>query len=126
MKAKKQIELSKKDKSITRAFKNHLVFSVDGESKINVKLLYKIFYEALQASEVKNIETRGPVPYSFRHHFITSMINRGANPTQVAETCGTSTHEIEKTYYHTTDKKMLTNALQNFDYVDGLLIPKGN
>jgi hypothetical protein len=52
------------------------------------------------------------------------MINKGATPTQVAETCGTSTAQIEKTYYHTTEAKMIINALPQFEYRDGLLIPK--
>jgi integrase len=64
------------------------------------------------------------VPYSFRHYFVTDMINKGASPTQVAETCGTSTAQIEKTYYHTTERKMIENALPLFYYKDGLLIPK--
>ena len=68
--------------------------------------------------------TRDLVPYSFRHYFITDRINRGATPTQVAETCGTSTAQIEKTYYHTSEAKMITNALPQFEYKDGLLIPK--
>lgn len=44
-------------------------------------------------------------------------------PTAVAEMCGTSVAQIEKTYYHTTKEKMITNAFA--DYVvseDGLLI----
>jgi hypothetical protein len=52
------------------------------------------------------------------------MINKGASPTQVAETCGTSTAQIEKTYYHTTEEKMVSNALAGYYVKDGLLIPK--
>ena len=32
--------------------------------------------------------------------------------------------QIEKTYYHTSEAKMITNALPQFEYRDGLLIPK--
>ena len=42
----------------------------------------------------------------------------------VAETCGTSTTQIEKTYYHTTEAKMIRNALPQFEYKDGLLVLK--
>ena len=52
------------------------------------------------------------------------MINKGASPTQVAETCGTSTGEIEKTYYHTTERKMIENAMPQYEYRDGLLVPR--
>jgi hypothetical protein len=38
--------------------------------------------------------------------------------------CGTSILQIEKTYYHTTEQKMVSNALADYDYVDGVLIPK--
>ena len=82
------------------------------------------FDEALTECEVENRDARDLVPYSFRHYFITDMINKGATPTQVAETCGTSTAQIEKTYYHTTAAKMIINALPQFEYRDGLLISK--
>jgi hypothetical protein len=38
--------------------------------------------------------------------------------------CGTSITQIEKTYYHTTEEKMVSNALADYDYVDGVLVPK--
>jgi len=38
--------------------------------------------------------------------------------------CGTSITQIEKTYYHTTQEKMISNALANYEYIDGLLVPK--
>ena len=40
------------------------------------------------------------------------------------ENCGTSTAQIERAYYHTTEVKMITNALPQFEYRDGLLVPK--
>jgi integrase len=64
------------------------------------------------------------VPYSFRHYFITKRVNSNLPPAAVAEMCGTSITQIEKTYYHTTERKMIENALPQFYYKDGLLIPK--
>jgi len=52
------------------------------------------------------------------------MINRDASPTQIAETCGKSTTQIEKTYFHTTERKMIEKALPQFYYKDGLLISR--
>jgi hypothetical protein len=52
------------------------------------------------------------------------MINKGATLMQVAETCGTSAHQIQQTYYHMTEAKMITNALPQFEYKNGLLYPK--
>jgi hypothetical protein len=38
--------------------------------------------------------------------------------------CGTSIAQIEKTYYHTTLDKMISNALADYEYIDGMLVPK--
>jgi len=37
---------------------------------------------------------------------------------------GKSTSQIEKTYYHTTEEKMVSNALAGYYVKDGMLIPK--
>jgi integrase len=113
-----------KDNKKATPFAKTLVFSTDGLSALTPRVILYHFDEALTECEVENRDTRDLVPYSFRHYFITDMINKGATPTQVAETCGTSTAQIEKTYYHTTEAKMIINALPQFEYRDGLLIPK--
>jgi integrase len=101
-----------------------LIFSVDGKTPLTPRVILYHFDEILTRCEIDSGDERDLVPYSFRHYFITDMINKGASPTQVAETCGTSTAQIEKTYYHTTERKMIENALPQFYYKDGLLIPK--
>ncbi len=113
-----------KDNKKATPFAKTLVFSTDGLSALTPRVILYHFDEALTECEVESRDTRDLVPYSFRHYFITDMINKGATPTQVAETCGTSTAQIEKTYYHTTEAKMIINALPQFEYRDGLLIPK--
>lgn len=105
-------------------FGQTLIFSTNGTSKITARAIQYNFDKIVELAEIKETDTRDLVPYSLRHYFITDWINRGATPTQVAETCGTSTAQIEKTYYHTTEAKMITNALPQFEYRDGLLIPK--
>jgi integrase len=105
-------------------FGTSLIFSLDGETPLTPRIILYHFYEILRRCEIDGGVERDLVPYSFRHYFITDMINKGASPTQVAETCGTSTAQIEKTYYHTTERKMIENALPQFYYKDGLLIPK--
>jgi hypothetical protein len=42
----------------------------------------------------------------------------------VVEMCGTSITQIENTYYHTTEEKMVSNALSGYYVKDGLLIAK--
>ena len=46
-----------------------------------------------------------------RHYFITQKVNANMPLVSIAEMCGTSISQIEKTYYHTTLDKMVLNAL---------------
>jgi hypothetical protein len=59
-----------------------------------------------------------------RYYFITQRVNSNLPPAIVAEMCGTSITQIEKTYYHTTEAKMVSNALAGYYVKDGMLIPK--
>ena len=113
-----------KDKKDADHFGNTLIFSTNGTKPITSRIIQYCFNKIVESAEIENTENRDLVPYSFRHHFITNRINKGFTPTQIAEICGTSTDEIEKTYYHTTEAKMITNALPQYEYRNGLLIPK--
>ena len=117
------VKANKENKKI-KAFGDTFVFSANGMSMLTPRAIGYHFDKMVELAEIKDTDTRDLVPYSFRHYFITDRINRGATPTQVAETCGTSTAQIEKTNYHTSEAKMITNALPQFEYKDGLLIPK--
>ena len=117
------VKANKENKKM-KAFGDTFVFSANGMSMLTPRAIGYHFDKMVELAEIKDTDTRDLVPYSFRHYFITDRINRGATPTQVAETCGTSTAQIEKTYYHTSEAKMITNALPQFEYKDGLLIPK--
>jgi len=117
------VKANKENKKI-KAFGDTFVFSANGVSMLTPRAIGYHFDKIVELAEIKDTDTRDLVPYSFRHYFITDRINRGATPTQVAETCGTSTAQIEKTYYHTTERKMIENAMPEFYYKDGLLIPK--
>ncbi len=112
-----------KTREIVKPFIDTLVFSTNGTSPLTARAISYHFDKILELADVKNIDKRNLVPYSFRHYFITDRINKGATPTQVAETCGTSTVQIEKTYYHTTEAKMISNALPKFYLKDGVLVP---
>ena len=117
------VKANKENKKV-KAFGDTFVFSANGMSMLTPRAIGYHFDKMIELAEIKDTDTRDLVPYSFRHYFITDRINRGATPTQVAETCGTSTAQIEKTYYHTTERKMIENAMPEFYYKDGLLIPK--
>ena len=67
---------------------------------------------------------RNLVPYSFRHYFITERITAGLNYQQVAEMCGTSATQIERTYFHLNDAARMTHALAGYELSDdGLVVP---
>jgi len=113
-----------KDDPEAAKFPETLIFSINGKTPITIRAIDYQFDKVLDLAKVKSRDTRDLVPYSFRHHFITQRVNSGLSPTAVAEMCGTSTTQIEKTYYHTTREKMISNALADYYYKDGLLIPK--
>ena len=101
-----------------------LIFSTNGTTAITPRAIGYHFNKILELAEIKNIETRDLVPYSFRHYFITQRVNSNLPPAAVAEICGTSITQIEKTYYHTTEDKMVSNALEDYEYINGMLVPK--
>jgi integrase len=109
-------------------FGNTCIFSKDGSKdgikSLTPRIIEYHFDKIVEMAGIVVTDERDLVPYSFRHYFITNMINRGFSLIQVAEMCGTSVAQIEKTYYHTTETKMINNALPNFEYIDGLLVPK--
>ena len=100
-----------------------LIFSVNGKSAITARAIAYHFDKLLDNAKISR-GNRDLVPYSFRHYFITQRVNSNLPPAAVAEMCGTSIAQIEKTYYHTTEEKMVSNALADYEYVDGMLVPK--
>jgi integrase len=102
---------------------NDLLFKAVGKPAITPRVILFHFDKVLKEAKVTNVKTRNIVPYSFRHTFITKRVNSGLPIASVAEMCGTSITQIEKTYYHTTEAKMISNALADYEYKDGLLVP---
>lgn len=99
-----------------------LVFSVDGETAVTPRAIYVHFDNLLERAEIVDAAERGIVHYSFRHSFITHKVNSGLDLMTVAEMAGTSVAQIEKTYYRTTREKMRSNALSDYDVVDGSIV----
>lgn len=115
---------AQKDKATKTKFADALIFSTNGVAPVTVRAIDYHFDKVMDLAGIKHRDTRDLVPYSFRHYFITQKVNSNLSPTQVAEMCGTSVTQIEKTYYHTTEEKMISNAIADYYYKDGLLIPK--
>ena len=104
--------------------KDDLMFSTNGKTSITARAIGIHFDKLVALAKIPNSDKRGLVPYSLRHYFITQRVNSNLPPAIVAEMCGTSITQIEKTYYHTTEEKMVSNALAGYYVKDGLLIPK--
>ena len=112
------------EKKLLELIKDELMFSTNGKTPITARAIGIHFDKLVVLAKIPNSDKRGLVPYSLRHYFITQRVNSNLPPAIVAEMCGTSITQIEKTYYHTTEEKMVSNALAGYYVKDGLLIPK--
>jgi len=122
------LQAKRKDENATESkrrelVQNELLFRASNSTAITPRAILFHFDKVLLEAKIKNVNARKIVPYSFRHTFITKRVNSGLAIASVAEMCGTSITQIEKTYYHTTEAKMISNALADYEYKDGLLIP---
>jgi integrase len=93
---------------------NALVFSVGGEEAISKRALLYHFHKLVELAKIDDAKQRGIVPYSLRHFMITQRVMSGLNFTQVADMCGTSVTQIERTYWHLNDDVRLTSALADY------------
>jgi site-specific recombinase XerD len=91
-----------------------LVFSFDGEKLLDKRVFLKHFHKLVELAGIKDAKTRGLVPYSLRHFMITQRIMSGLTYQHVADMCGTSVGEIEKTYFHLNDEIRVTSALADY------------
>ncbi len=99
---------------VGHANKNGLIFSVDGEKPITKRQLLYHFKKMVEQAGIPDLNERDIVPYSLRHFMITQRIMSGLSYRQVADMCGTSVAQIERTYYHLNDEIRLTNAVADF------------
>lgn len=111
------------EKEFNEKLKEKLIFSFDGETQLTARAIGYHFDKLLELAEIE-VGDRDLVPYSFRHYFITKRVNSNLPVAAIAEMCGTSITQIEKTYYHTTEAKMVSNALADYEYKNGMLVPK--
>lgn len=76
-----------------------LVFSLDGKRAISEHALLYHWRRMLALAEIE----RELVPYSLRHWFITERAAAGVAWPLIAQVCGTSVTQIERTYFHLRD-----------------------
>jgi integrase len=72
----------------------------------------------LDVAEIDDRDRRQLVPYSFRHYFITQRILNGVSHRKVADQCGTSIAQIEKTYFHLNDDRKKQEAIEDYEFDD--------
>lgn len=107
----------------TKHDEDDLIFSVDGKTRLTQRKLLYHFHNIVRLAEIKDSDTRALVPYSLRHFMITQRIMSGLNFKAVADMCGTSVAQIERTYYHLNNEIRLTNAVADYKKnADGTIV----
>ena len=101
----------------------NFIFSFNGINVVSQRAVTHHFKKILEAAEI-DVGKRKLVPYSFRHYFITNRIKAGLSYKAVADMCGTSRGQIEKTYYHIDEDILTTQAMAGYYTIDGMIIPK--
>ena len=106
-----------------KSLKDCYVFSLDGDKIISERALLYHFGKILDLAAIGGREVRDLVPYSFRHYFITQKLVNGLSHRQIADMCGTSITQIEKTYYHVDGDIMMDTAMADWDTGnDGIVV----
>ena len=107
----------------TKPYAENFVFSYNGTNVVSQRAVTHHFKKILEAAKIEKGK-RSLVPYSFRHYFITNRIKAGLSYKDVADMCGTSRGQIEKTYYHIDEDILTTQAMAGYYTIDGMIIPK--
>ena len=100
----------------------NFIFSFNGINVVSQRAVTHHFKKILEAAEI-DVGKRKLVPYSFRHYFITNRIKAGLSYKAVADMCGTSRSQIEKTYYHIDEDILTTQAMAGYYTIDGMIVP---
>ena len=69
-----------------------------------------IFWNSIIELSGINVEGRKLSFYSLRHYFVTQRWKSGIQLRDIAHSCGTSVHQLEKTYYHIDEETMIHTA----------------
>ncbi len=105
-----------------KPYAENFIFSFNGINVVSQRAITHHFKKILQVAEI-DVGKRKLVPYSFRHYFITNRIKAGLSYKDVADMCGTSRTQIEKTYYHIDEDILTTQAMAGYYTVDGMITP---
>jgi integrase len=106
-----------------KPYAENFVFSFNGINVVSQRAVTHHFKKIVEYAEI-DVGKRKLVPYSFRHYFITNRIKAGLSYKDVADMCGTSRTQIEKTYYHIDEDILTTQAMAGYYTIDGMIVPK--
>ena len=106
-----------------KPFAENFIFSFNGINVVSQRAITHHFKKILESADI-DVGKRKLVPYSFRHYFITNRIKAGLSFKDVADICGTSRTQIEKTYYHIDEDILTTQAMAGYYTIDGMIVPK--
>ena len=117
-------EQFEKLQKVTKHDGDDLIFSANGKTRMTQRSHLYHFHNIVELAQIKDSDTRDLVPYSLRHFMITQRIMSGLDFKAVADMCGTSVTQIEKTYYHLNDEIRYTNAMADYKRnADGTITP---
>jgi len=100
-----------------------LVFSRDGVSEYTNRILHTHFNRIMEMTSIAAERRDALVPYSLRHMYITNMSLAGASFDKIAEHCGTSVHQIERTYKHISEDEQRSFATMRYVNINGNIVP---
>ena len=103
-----------------------LIFSRDGVTELNNSFFNKHFRKVIALTKIDKKRRDQLVPYSLRHFCITQRVMAGCRFEDVALMCGTSSGQIERTYYHLNEEMMKRTATAKYTVRDGIAVPLVN
>lgn len=100
-----------------------LIFSRDGETELHNSFFNKHFRRVMALTKIEKRRRDQLVPYSLRHFCITQRVMAGCRFEDVALMCGTSSGQVERTYYHLNEEMMKRTATAKYTVKDGIAVP---
>ena len=100
-----------------------LIFSRDGETELHNSFFNKHFRRVMALTKIEKQRRDQLVPYSLRHFCITQRVMAGCRFEDVALMCGTSSAQIERTYYHLNEEMMKRTATAKYTVREGIAVP---
>ena len=70
------------------------------------------WHSVMSLAKIKTVDRKLSF-YSLRHYFVTQRWKAGVQLRDIANSCGTSVNQIEKTYYHIDEEKMIETAVMD-------------